>query len=121
MDLGNGERGIWNFKSTEKESYIEMEFDLKRDESCYLLYRVDVKPGLYNPNGVFIGEGDIFLVKNHIPFDWNKKHVRFLVVCAHAGTRVHAHGFNAAYAFTHAHLLLGRLDDLRCRWNCLRL
>lgn len=72
MDLGNGERGIWNFKNKDK-TYLEMEFDLREDESSYLLYQVDLSPGIYNANGVVIGEGSIYLVKNHLPFDWNKK------------------------------------------------
>ena len=62
VDLGNGELGIWNVKTRqhnlvrkavggflwiavgaedeENEKYLEMEVNLKRDESVHLLYRV---------------------------------------------------------------------------------
>ncbi len=43
VDMGNGERGIWNFKNKDKP-YLEMEFDLREDEASYLLYQVRGRP-----------------------------------------------------------------------------
>jgi hypothetical protein len=71
VDLGNGEVGIWNYKPDKK--MIEMEFDLKNDDSTYLLYQAQLKQGQYYKQVVKFGdEGKIYLVKG-LPFKWNKK------------------------------------------------
>ena len=71
VDFGNGEVGIWNYKPD--KMLIEMEFDLKDDDSTYLLYQAKLKQGKYYRGVVKFGEeGQIFLVKG-LPFRWNKK------------------------------------------------
>ena len=75
VDFGNGEVGIWNYKSdgNSNKCMIEMEFDLKNDDSTYLLYQAKLTTGKYYPGVVKFGEeGKIYLVKG-LPFRWNKK------------------------------------------------
>jgi len=73
VDLGNGERGVWNLKENKDSSMLEMEFDLKQDGSEYILYQAKIAPGKYLKEAVrFPEDGDIYLVKG-LPFPWNKK------------------------------------------------
>ena len=53
VDLGNGERGVWNLKENKDSSMLEMEFDLKQDGSEYILYQVHFWEEGLNSSHVF--------------------------------------------------------------------
>mmetsp|Transcript_14309 Transcript_14309/g.42699 ORF Transcript_14309/g.42699 Transcript_14309/m.42699 type:complete len:164 (-) Transcript_14309:38-529(-) len=60
-------RGIWNQKDGQQPSYLEMELPLNRDDSRYLLYKADCRPGGYFDNAIEFDEGTIYEVTSFVP------------------------------------------------------
>ena len=73
--LGAGRlQGIWNHKDA-KPGYLEMELPLNKDDSNYLLYTANCKPGKFFSNAINFEEGTIYEVSSFVPTKETTKEV----------------------------------------------
>mmetsp|Transcript_12915 Transcript_12915/g.41638 ORF Transcript_12915/g.41638 Transcript_12915/m.41638 type:complete len:166 (+) Transcript_12915:32-529(+) len=67
-------QGIWNHKDA-KPGYLEMELPLNKDDSNYLLYTANCKPGKFFSNAINFEEGTIYEVSSFVPTKETTKEV----------------------------------------------
>jgi hypothetical protein len=67
-------QGIWNHKDA-KPGYLEMELPLNKDDSNYLLYTANCKPGKFFSNAISFEEGTIYEVSSFVPTKETTKEV----------------------------------------------
>lgn len=96
--IGNKvEKLAWNFKGAQMwhqdaiSNVLEMEQELGKDYSCYLLYQVNIQKRDFSPFSLSFGKGRIFLVRPFrgfaFPLPWfNKKLVGHFHI-THCDTR----------------------------------